>query len=292
MPILSQSLSEYRSTEKNKLIASLVLTSLVMVLEFAGGLLTGSIALVSDAAHMFTHALAVAIGLIAILMARRPLCHHRTFGLFRAEILGAFVNGLFLLAVAAAIIHETVLRMRHPQDIQSAQMLWVAFVGLAANLASIAILHGSHRHDLNVKSVFFHMISDAASSVGVIAAAVIIMRTGWNFIDPLVSLLISFLIVLWSWNVLKESVVILLEMAPRGLNVDVLTSDLKTRFPEIEELDHVHIWALTASMFLFSAHVRLRRSGSAFPPDRVLKRIDRYLRAKYRIVETTLQILS
>ena len=166
-----------------------------MIVEVVGGFLTHSIALISDAGHMFTHCFALGISLAAIMIARKPLCHHRTFGLYRAEIVAAFVNGLFLLFVVAIITYEAILRIIHPEEVLSLRMLMIAFIGLVVNLVSIGILHGSHKQDMNVRSVFYHMVADAASSVGIVVAAVIIFITGWNIIDPLVSLGISAVII-------------------------------------------------------------------------------------------------
>ena len=287
----SARLFEYRSTEKKKLILSLTITMIVMFVELVGGILTHSIALISDAGHMFTHAFAIGISLIAILIARKPLCHHRTFGLFRAEILAAFVNGLFLLIVAGVIVYESVLRILNPVDVMGHQMLFIAFIGLATNVASILILHGSHKEDLNVRSVFFHMIADAASSFGIIVAAVIILNTGWNVLDPLVSIGISAAIVYWAWGILKESTIILLEMAPTGLNVEMLSDDLKSAFIEIEALDNTHLWAITADMLVFSAHVKLRcKTGSSEERTELVNKITVYLYDKYHIIESTIQI--
>ncbi|MDI6885486.1 MAG: cation diffusion facilitator family transporter [archaeon] len=151
----SEHLFEYRSVEKRKLILSLSITAVVMVIEFIGGILTNSIALISDAGHMFTHSFAIGISLIAITIARKPPCHHRTFGLYRAEILAAFINGLFLLLVVAVIVYEAALRIIYPRHVLGLQMLMIALVGLSVNLISIVILRGSEA-DLNVRSVFYH----------------------------------------------------------------------------------------------------------------------------------------
>lgn len=291
--VFSDRLFEYRSVEKKKLVLSLSITFCVLIVELVGGLLTHSIALISDAGHMFTHCFAIGISLIAIFIARRPLCHHRTFGLFRAEILAAFVNGLFLLVVAGIIVYEAILRIIHPEDILGYQMLIIALVGLFTNVASILILHGSHKHDLNVRSVFLHMIADAASSIGIVIAAVIILYTGWNVLDPIVSLGISAVIVYWAWGILKESVIILLEMAPTGLNVDIISDDLESVFPEIKELTCTHLWAITADMLVFSAHVILKdKTTASANPYRIVRRINAYLRKEYRIIESTIQIVS
>lgn len=287
----SEHLFEYRAVEKRKLLLSLSITSVVMVVEMIGGILTNSIALISDAGHMFTHSFAIGISLIAIQIARKPPCHHRTFGLYRAEILAAFINGLFLILIVGIIVYEAVLRIIHPREVLGLQMFVIGLVGLAVNVASILILRGNTT-DLNVRSVFYHLIGDAASSVGIVIAAVVIFYTTWNIVDPIVSLGISALILYWAWGILKESSRILLEMAPPGLNIDVITDDLKTTFPEIEELYNVHLWAITPDMLVFSAHLKLPNALVASDPRELLARITNHLAENYRIIESTLQIAS
>jgi len=289
----TERLFDYRSVEKRKLILSLSITLIVMVVEVVGGFLTHSIALISDAGHMFTHCFALGISVAAIMIARKPLCHHRTFGLYRAEIVAAFVNGLFLLFVVAIIIYEAVLRIIHPEEVLSLYMLMIALVGLIVNLVSIGILHGSHKEDMNVRSVFYHMVADAASSVGIVVAAIVIFYTGWNIIDPLVSLGISGVIIYWAWGILKDSTIILLEMAPRGLNTDIISDDLKSHFPEIRELFNVHLWTITADMLVFSAHVLLNEAQeNSVNQDTLIERINRYLSEQYQVIESTIQMTS
>jgi cobalt-zinc-cadmium efflux system protein len=282
----SEHLFEYRSVEKKKLILSLSITAVVMVIELIGGILTNSIALISDAGHMFTHSFAIGISLIAIFIACKPPCHHRTFGLYRAEILAAFINGLFLLLVVAVIVYEAVIRIIEPREVLGLQMLMIALVGLAVNLVSILILRGSEA-DLNVRSVFYHLIGDAASSLGVVTAAVVIFYTAWNILDPLVSLGISALILYWAWGILRESTRVLLEMAPTGLNIDIIRDDLKTAFPEIEELYNMHLWAITSDMLVFSAHLK---APHAADQANLLSRINTHLIERYNILESTIQI--
>jgi cobalt-zinc-cadmium efflux system protein len=286
----SEHLFEYRSVAARRLALSLGITLVVMVVEVVGGMLTGSIALVSDAGHMFTHSFAITISLAAIVIARRPPCHHRTFGLYRAEILAAFVNGLFLLVVAALVIYEAILRIIQPQQVLGLQMLAVALIGLGTNLASIAILRGTLREDLNVRSVFYHMVADAASSVGIVAAAIIIFYTGWNVLDPLVSLGISALIVAWAWGVLKDSTKVLLEIAPTGLNVDIIADDLRNRFPEIRGVYNAHLWTITAGMIVFSAHIQLGELDDSLEPEGLIAEVNDYLAREYGIIESTIQV--
>jgi cobalt-zinc-cadmium efflux system protein len=288
----SEHLFEYRAVAARRLALSLTITLVVMVVEIVGGILTSSIALISDAGHMFTHSFAITVSLTAIVIARRPPCHHRTFGLYRAEILAAFVNGLFLLVVAGIVIYEAVLRIVRPQEVLGLQMLVVALIGLGVNLASIAILQGTLTEDINVRSVFYHMVADAASSVGIVIAAVVIFYTGWNILDPLVSLGISALIVRWAWGILKDSTKVLLEIAPTGLNIDMVTDDLTNRFPEIREVYNAHLWTITAGMTVFSAHVELDDVTDSAAAADLVARMNAHLAERYGIIESTIQVAS
>ncbi len=288
----SEHLFEYRHVEQKKLILSLSITVITMILELIGGYLTNSMALLSDAGHMFTHAFALVIGLAAIIIARKPPCHHQTFGLYRAEVLAAFINGLFLIVVVGLIVYEAILRLLHPIEILGLEMLFIAFIGLAVNVASIMILRGSHKENLNIRSVFYHMFADAISSIGIVIAALVIMYTNWTFIDPFVSIGISVIILFWAWGVLKDSTRILLETAPKGLDVDMISADLKNNFSEIRELHNVHLWSITPDMLVFSAHVQIDRSKVQAKQEEVISKINDYLLQKYNIIECTIQICT
>jgi cobalt-zinc-cadmium efflux system protein len=288
----SEHLFEYRYVEQKKLLLSFFITVFAMILEFIGGYLTNSMALLSDAGHMFTHAFALIIGLAAIIIARKPPCHHQTFGLYRAEVLAAFVNGLFLIVVVGLIVYEAVLRILHPIEILSLEMLLIAFIGLVVNVSSIMILKGAHKENLNIRGVFYHMFADAISSVGIVIAALIIMYTNWTFIDPFVSIGISVIILFWAWGMLKDSTRILLETAPKGLNIDMISDDLKKNFSEIRELHNVHLWSITPDMLVFSAHAQIESSKVQVTQEDVISKINDYLLQKYNIIECTIQICT
>ena len=288
----SEHLFEYQHVEQKKLLFSLSITTVVMVVEILGGYFTNSVALLSDAGHMFTHVFALLIGIAAISIARKPPCHHRTFGLYRAEVLAAFVNGLFLLVVVGLIIYEAVLRVLYPVKILGQEMLFIAFIGLSVNAISIAILRGSHKENLNIRSIFYHMFADAISSVGIVLAALVIMLTDWTFIDPLVSIGISIIILVWAWGVLKDSTRILLETSPKGLNIDIISDDLKKKFTEIKDLHNIHLWSITSDMLVFSAHVQIDQLKIQTNQEDVISKINDYLLQKYNIIECTIQICS
>jgi len=284
-------LFQFRSVERKRLILSLVITTAVLIVEIIGGIITNSIALLSDAGHMFTHAFAISISLLAIMISKKPACHHKTFGLYRAEVLAAFINGLFLIPIVGIIIFEAILRFLNPQEVFGFYMLIVAIIGLAVNISSILILQGSQKTSLNVKSVFYHMIADAASSIGIVIVAFIIMSTGIVILDPLVSLGISAVILYWSWGILRDSTRILLEMSPKGMDIDTINEDLKNNFPQIIEVDDAHLWTIIPDMLLYSAHIRLKEEKIETNHQDLILSLNEFLTDKYKILESTIQIL-
>jgi cobalt-zinc-cadmium efflux system protein len=289
----SDRIFSYREVESKKLIWALSITTLAMIVEVVGGLLTGSIALIGDAGHMFTHTFSIIISLGAIYIARNPPCHHRTFGLFRAEILAAFVNSLFLFGVSAVIAWESIERLIHPVPILGMEMFFVAVFGMAVNVTTMFIIHGHHKEDLNVRSVFLHMLADTASSAVIVVGAVLIHFTGFTLIDPLIGLGISLVIIAWTWGLLRESTRILLEMAPAGLDVDSMEKELKMEFPEIDELDKIHFWAITSNMYVFSAHLKVRREAlEDAAANGVVDRVTRFLQERHPIVQSTIQLVD
>jgi len=288
---LSSVLNEYRTVEKKKLILSLSVTLSIMILELIGGILTNSLALVSDAGHMFTHAFAILIGLIAILLAQKPPCHHKTYGLYRSEVLAAFINGMFLLFVVVIIVLESIERFLNPAEINGVIMLILAIIGLIANISSILILQGSQKSDLNVKGVFYHMFADAIASIGIVIVAIfIIFNPNWTILDPIVSIGISFVIFIWAIGIIKDSTRILLEMTPKGYDVDTISNALKKEFSEILDLFNVHLWTITSGMTIFSAHLKIQdKNWSLSDQESFIEKINQFLVENYEIVETTLQ---
>jgi len=288
---LADHLFEYRSVDKRRLILSLTITLTVMLLEILGGIFTNSIALISDAGHMFTHGFAIAISLFAVMISRKPPCHHKTFGMYRAEVLAAFINGLFLLVIVGFIIYESILRFLIPQDVEGFYMMMIAFIGLAVNITSILILRGSQNTNISVRSVFYHMIADAASSIGIVIVSIVILFTDFTFLDPIVSIFIAIIIFYWAWGILKESTRILLEIAPKGLNIDTISSDLKKEFPEILDLHNAHLWTIIPNMLVFSAYIRLNQNNLSIEHSDLLTKINEFLKNKYNIIESTLQLV-
>lgn len=282
---------EYRNAAKNRLLLSMIITGSVMVVEILGSILTGSLALFSDAGHMSTHLFALGISFAAAVIACKEPCHHRTFGFYRVEILAALFNGLFLFGVTAYIFFEGVKRLLAPQPVFGFEMLLVALLGLAANGLSIILLRGSVGGGLNVKSAFLHMLADAASSVVVIIGAVIVSITGWYIVDPLLGIGISVLIFVWAWGLLKDSVNVLLETAPKGMDMDTVSSELITNVPEIVEITDLHVWEITSGMYSLTAHIKVDKIGFE-NSKKVLHRINKVLDKEFGIGHTTIQLES
>ncbi len=281
----------YKRDTLDRLKWSLGITLIVMVIEFIGGWLSGSIALVSDAVHMFTHVIALGISISGIVMARRPACHHRTFGLLRAEVVAAFVNGLFLLGATAWIVIESVDRIFHPNPVLTVQMFSVAFLGLAVNIVSIVLLEGSRKGDMNVHSVFLHMICDAVSSVAIVIAAVIIHFTRWTWLDPVISIGIATLIVIWAGGLLRDSLRVLLEMAPKGHDTKTITDAMKKQFPQIVDTEDEHVWTITPSVIVFTAHLTIdAQQIDQQQLNNWLDEVGHWLNETFDVSESTMQI--
>ncbi len=224
--------SHNNSNSKRLLIAFLI-TAIFMVLEIAGGLLSGSLALLADAGHMFTDAAALLVALMAVRFARRSPNTRHTFGLLRLTTLAAFVNALALLVITVIIVWEAVARFITPEPVAGAPMLGIAIAGLVANLLSFWILHrGSDEKNMNVRAAALHVLGDLLGSVGAIVAAVVILWTGWTPIDPILSILVSCLVLRSAWRLLQESMNELLEGAPRAVDVDQLRRRLVREIPE------------------------------------------------------------
>jgi cobalt-zinc-cadmium efflux system protein len=279
-----------RLINKNKLKLSLLITSLVMVLEIVGGWLTNSLALISDAGHMFTHFFSLVIGLGAIIYAEKPSCHHRTFGFYRIEILAALLNSLFLFGVVAWIIIEGINRIIHPLSIMSFQMFAIALIGLVVNLISIWILCGADRKDLNIRGVFFHMMADTLSSVAIIIGAVVMHFTNWNIIDPLLSIGIGLVILVWAWHLFKDSVNILLETAPEGITSDKVADALIKEIPQIKEINDLHIWVIASNMYSMTAHVKLEESKQFEEIKKIIAKIKEIVSNQFGIKHATIEV--
>jgi cobalt-zinc-cadmium efflux system protein len=264
-----------------------LLTAVTMLAEVVGGFLAGSLALLADAAHMLTDAAALGLAWLAVRVAARPADWKRTYGFDRFEVLAAFTNGLALFFIAAAIFYEAVQRLMQPVEVLGGTMLVIAAVGLAVNAATLLVLRQGGGANLNVRAALLHVMSDLLGSVAAIAAALVILWTGWTPIDPLLSMLITLLILRSAWLITRDAGHILLEAAPSGLDVREVQKDLEAAIPEVESIHHVHAWSLTQDRRLMTLHARISESA---PPEQVAAAIKARLRQRHGILHATVEI--
>ena len=275
-----------RAASRRVLAVVLALILAYALVELVGGLLTGSLALLADATHMFGDTGAVALALFASWLAGRPATARRSFGYQRAEILAALANGIVLVALAIWIFVEAADRLADPPEILGGWVLAVAAVGLAVNLVSAVLLERASGHSLNVRAVQRHVLADLAGSAGVIVAALVVLTTGWRYADPLVGMAIGGLVLLSSWTILRDSVSILLESTPTGIDA----GDVGRRMAGMDgvvEVHDLHIWTITSGFPALSAHVLVRPGDDCHHRRRQLEAM---LVDEFGLRHTTLQV--
>jgi len=282
-------LYEHRATPLTRLYISIAITVIGMAIEVVGGLLSGSIALLSDAGHMFTHIFALGISAFAVTISRQGPCHHRTFGLLRAEVLAAYTNAIMLFGVIGYIIYEAIIRILNPVEIHTAEMLWVASVGLVVNILSIALLSG-HKDSITIRSAVAHMLADTLSSVAIVIGAVIIARTSWTWLDPLMSVGIALVILRWAWLLFKDSSRILMEVAPEGVTTNSVEEFIKSEFPDVLGVDRMRIWSITEGVSSFTARAHVSGELSSPEFNAQLQLLETRLREQFGFTETTLEL--
>jgi cobalt-zinc-cadmium efflux system protein len=240
-------------TGEKRLVFTLLVTLAIMAGEVVGGFLSNSLALLSDAGHMITDALAIALGLVATRISKRPSGRRATFGYHRVGLLAALINGLSLLIIAVLIFYESYERFVKPPDVDIPVMLAIAALGLAGNLAMVSILGHAHK-DLTLKSVWLHVLGDTLSSVGVIVSGVVIYFTGWTYADPVASILIGGIIIWGGVRLVRDTMSIFLNLTPRGFNVEALANKI-AEMHDVIEVHDVHLWPVAHDRVAFSAHV-------------------------------------
>lgn len=229
------------------------LTFVFMLVEAVGGLLAGSLALLADAGHMLTDVGALGLTLATAWIARRPADQSKTYGYLRWEILAALINGALLFVVAGLIVKEAWSRLQAPPAVQGGLMLAVAGAGLVVNVVALALLHRSHDHHLNVRGAYLHILGDLLGSVGAVAAAVIILLTGWTLADPIISILLSLFILVGAWRLVRESVDILLEAVPRHISLEEVEGRIRA-VDGVAAVHDLHVWTVTSGMVAMSGH--------------------------------------
>ena len=265
---------------------TLALTLAYTVVEAVGGFLTDSLALLADAGHMLSDSSSLAIALLAAWLATRPATPERSFGFRRAEILAALANGVSLVAVSIWIFIEAFRRLSDPPDVLGGWMLAVAAGGVAVNLVAASLLFRADRQNLNVRAALQHVFADILGSLGVVAAALVILVTGWAYADPLISIAVGLLVLASSWGVLRDSVSILLEATPRGLDARAVEQAI-VGSPGVVSLHDLHIWTITSGFPALSAHVLVARGDDCHERRRELEAM---LGSEFGITHTTLQV--
>jgi cobalt-zinc-cadmium efflux system protein len=273
--------------DERRVFCAMLLTGGFMVVEVAGGLIAGSLALLADAGHMLTDTAALAFAWMAFRLARRPADPRRSYGYHRFQILAAFLNGVILMAIVAWIAFEAVQRLNQPVEILGGLMLVVACVGLVVNLIAFAILHAGNRDNLNVRGALVHVLGDLLGSLAAIAAAAVIITTGWTPIDPLLSVLVALLILRSAWMLVRQSTHVLLEGTPAEIDVSRLKSDLVEAVPNVDDVHHVHVWTLASGKLVMTLHAHLREGADG---QQALRAIHSICHERFGVTHVTVQI--
>ncbi|MBT0652655.1 cation diffusion facilitator family transporter [Geomobilimonas luticola] len=267
---------------------AIILTSLTLIAEVIGGFWTNSLALLSDAAHVFLDLFALLLSLLAIKLAAFPASDTRTFGWHRAEVFASFINGASVFLMAIGIFYEAWGRLFRPEEVKSLPMFIIAAIGLVMNLVSASALHSHSHDDLNVRSAFLHVIGDAAASVGVIAGGIVMYFTGWFVLDAIISVGIGVVIFWGAWRVLRESTHILLEGVPRGMSTAEVADAIRS-VAGVNDVHHLNLWTICSHILALSAHIDVEPEYKG-KQAMVLREIEELLLASYHISHTTLQV--
>jgi cobalt-zinc-cadmium efflux system protein len=287
MPQHKHTPADTYGSNRNALGFALLITSSMVVVEIAGGLLSGSLALLSDAGHMFTDTAALALALFVLWFSRRPATAEKTYGFYRSEILAALLNGTVLIVIAGYIFYEAFQRFINPTEIKGLLMLGVASIGLVANLAGAFILSKGSRENLNVRAALWHVISDTLSSVGVIIGGLIILFTGIFVVDPIIGFIIGLVILRGAWKLVRESVDILLEATPKDVKYEEVIQTLKS-VKGVRDIHDLHIWCITSGLRALSAHVLIEDTLISKCGE-VSKDLKKILKEKFLIDHATLE---
>ena len=264
---------------------ALILNVALLVIGVAGAILFGSVALLADAGHVLSDIGAIGLGLFAAIVAARPARGRRTFGYHRSEIIAALANGLALVVVAVLVGLESAGRLTDPPPVEGLGVLVVGVLGLAGNLAATLVLAGGDRADLNLEGVLRHSAADALGSLGVLVAGAIVLATGWLHADPIAGLLIAVLILLGSWRLVREPLDVLMEAAPKGLDVPEVGRAM-SEVEGVREVHDLHVWTVTSGFPALAAHVL---TAPADDSDEVRRRLEALLADRFGIEHTTLQ---
>jgi len=277
-----------RNLERNRrdLTITLAITAGYCLVELVGGVMTNSLALLSDAGHMFADVAAIGLSLFALWLAQLPPTASKTFGYHRVEILAALVNALLLWIIVGLIFAEAYHRLLSPPTVRSVGMIVIAAVGLGVNIVSLLVLRRSQAESLNVRAAFVHVLGDALGSIGAVVAGVAILVGGWTVADPLASGAIGLLILYSSWEIIRDAVDILMQSTPRGMRLEEV-EDCLLRIEGVRQVHDLHIWSLTSGRYHLSAHLVIGGDGEAHG---IIDTAQRRLHERFGIDHTTVQV--
>ncbi len=276
----------HHGASKQRLSIVLAITAAFMLVEFAGGLLANSLALMADAAHMLTDVAALGLSLFVLWFSRRPARPEKTYGYLRLEILAALLNGVALVIIAGGIFWQAIARLRTPEPVEGGLMLGVAVAGLLVNIAAAWLLHTSAGHSLNLRGAYLHVMGDLIGSVGAIAAAIIILATGITMADPAISILVGLLILFSSWKIVREAVDVLLEAVPAHVDLAQVRNALDA-IPGIDDVHDLHVWTVTSGYLAMSGHAVVQQPEQN---QRILEQIHCCMREQFGIDHVTVQL--
>lgn len=276
----------HHASNRRRLVVAMALTAIYMLAEVIGGFATNSLALLSDAGHMLADVAALGLALLALWFAARPITTKKTYGYYRMEILAALANGVALVVISLLIAYEAVHRLRQPEAVAGFELLLIAGGGFLVNAFNAWLLHGASEENLNMRGAFLHIVGDALGSVGAIIAGVLIWRWNWTMADPIISFVICALIVFSSWQIIRESVNILLEGTPSHINVRSVIEAMHA-VPGVADVHELHVWTISSGKVALSAHVTLD-AGVAHRAS--LDALQEALRAQFDIHHVTIQI--
>jgi cobalt-zinc-cadmium efflux system protein len=271
---------------KQRLTLVLAITAVFMVVEAVGGVLSNSLALIADAAHMLTDVAALGLSLFVLWFSRRPARPQKTYGYLRLEILAALINGVALVAISGAIFWQAYQRLLSPQPVAGGLMLAVATAGLLVNVAAAWLLHGSASHSLNLRGAYLHIIGDLIGSAGAILAAVLIISTGAVVADPIISIVVGMLILFSSWKLVRESVDVLLEAVPAHIDLSAVRGAIDA-IPGVDDVHDLHVWTVTSGYLAMSGHAVVHDPQNN---QRILREIHRSMRDNFGIAHVTVQL--
>jgi cobalt-zinc-cadmium efflux system protein len=273
-------------TSKRRLLVVLSITAIFMVVELIGGLLSNSLALIADSAHMLTDVGALGLSLFVLWFSRRPAGEAKTYGYLRLEILAALVNGVALVVISGMIFWQAYQRLLAPEEVEGGLMLVVAIAGLLVNVVAAKLLHSSAGHSLNVRGAYLHVLGDLVGSVGAVAAAIIILTTGFTIADPAISIFVGILILIASWKLVRESVDVLLEAVPAHIDVGAVRRAID-EIPGVDNVHDLHVWTVTSGFLAMSGHAVCHDPTQN---QRILAEIHRCMRDTFGIQHVTVQL--